>query len=68
MSSYYESYSISVDNNKYGELKSNSKITFLKEKQLPKIETKEGFIQPTIFVNNPQVFKISPTNTICEYR
>lgn len=60
MSSYYESYSISVDNNKYGELKSNSKLTFLKQNQLPKIETKEGFIQPTIFVNNPQVFNTSP--------
>jgi len=60
MSSYYESYSISVDNNKYGELKSNSKIAFLKAKQIPKIETKEGFIEPTIFVNNPKVFKISP--------
>jgi len=60
MSNYYESYSISVDNNKYGELKSNSKITYLKEQKLPKIETKEGFIEPTIFVNSPQVFKISP--------
>jgi len=60
MKSYYESYSISVDNNKYGEIKSNSKITFLKNEQLPKLETKEGFIQPTIFVNNPQVFKTSP--------
>ena len=60
MSNYYESYSISVDNNKYGELKSNSQITYLKEKQLPKIETKEGFIQPTIFVNNSQVFNTSP--------
>ncbi|MBZ9688872.1 hypothetical protein G9F72_021370 [Clostridium estertheticum] len=60
MKSYYESYSISVDNNKYGELKSNSKLTFLKEGQLPRLETKEGFIQPTIFVNKPQVFKTSP--------
>jgi hypothetical protein len=60
MSNYYESYSISVDNNKYGELKSNSKVTYLKEKQLPKIETKEGFIQPTIFVNSKDVFKTSP--------
>ncbi|WP_291636044.1 hypothetical protein [Clostridium sp.] len=60
MSNYYESYSISVDNNKYGELKSNSKITYLKEKLLPKIETKEGFIEPTIFVNNPKVFNTSP--------
>ncbi len=60
MKSYYESYSIYVDNNKYGELKSNSQITYLKEKQLPNIETKEGFIQPTIFVNSPQVFNISP--------
>ncbi|MGH4139535.1 hypothetical protein [Clostridium sp.] len=60
MSSYYQSYSISVDNNKYGELKSNSKLTFLKSKKLPILETKEGFIQPTIFVNNPQVFKQSP--------
>ena len=61
MSSYFESYSISVDNNKYGELKSNSKITYLKGKYLPKIETKEGFIEPTIFVNDPQVFETSPT-------
>ena len=60
MSTYYESYSISVDNNKYGELKSNSKITYLKASKLPKIETKEGFIEPTIFVNTPEVFKISP--------
>jgi len=60
MASYYESYSISVDNNKYGELKSNSKITYLKYKQLPNIETKEGFIQPTIFVNKAQVFNTSP--------
>ena len=60
MRSYYESYSISVDNNKYGELKSNSKLTYIKQKQLPNIETKEGFIQPTIFVNDPQVFKTSP--------
>ena len=41
-------------------LKSNSKVAYLKDKQLPKIETKEGFIQPTIFVNNPQVFNTSP--------
>ncbi|MBU3130349.1 hypothetical protein LGL55_22540 [Clostridium tagluense] len=60
MGSYYESYSISVDNNKYGELRSNSKLTFLKQGKLPEIETKEGFIQPTIFVNNPKVFNISP--------
>lgn len=60
MSTYYENYSISVDNNKYGELKSNSEITFLKEKQFPKIETKEGFVKPTIFVNSPEVFNISP--------
>jgi hypothetical protein len=60
MSKYYESYSISVDNNKYGAPKSNSEITFLKEKQLPEIETKEGFIKPTIFVNNSFVFDISP--------
>lgn len=60
MSSYFESYSISVDNNKYGELKSNSKITYLKKKYLPKIETKEGFIEPTIFVNDQKVFKTSP--------
>jgi len=60
MSSYYESYSISVDNNKYGELKSNSKITFLKQGEFPRLETKEGFIQPTIFVNKQEVFKISP--------
>lgn len=60
MSTYYESYSISVDNNKYGELKSNSEITFLKAKQLPTIETKEGFIKPTIFVNNIEAFNKSP--------
>ena len=60
MSTYYESYSISIDNNKYGAPKSNSEITFLKDKQLPEIETKEGFIKPTIFVNNPTVFNISP--------
>lgn len=60
MSTYYESYSISVDNNKYGELKSNSKITYLKASKLPNMETKEGFIEPTIFVNTPEVFKISP--------
>lgn len=60
MAIYYESYSISVDNNKYGELKSNSKITYLIDKQIPKIETKEGFIEPTIFVNSSQVFNISP--------
>ncbi|MCJ7687772.1 MAG: hypothetical protein MUO60_00360, partial [Clostridiaceae bacterium] len=60
MKNYYESYSIYVDNNKYGELKSNSQITYLKDKQLPKIETKEGFTQPTIFVNSPKVFNISP--------
>jgi hypothetical protein len=60
MSTYYESYSISVDNNKYGELKSNSEITFLKAKQLPTIETKEGFVKPTIFVNNTEVFNKSP--------
>ncbi len=60
MASYYETYSIAVDNNKYGELKSNSKITYLKKEQMPKIETKEGFIEPTIFVNSDKVFKISP--------
>ena len=50
-----------IVNNKYGDLKSNSKITYLKGKQLPKMKTKEGFIEPTIFVNNPKVFIISPT-------
>lgn len=60
MSAYYESYSISLDNNRYGQLKSNSQITFIKEKQLPKIETKEGFIKPTIFTLDTQVFETSP--------
>lgn len=60
MKNYYECYSIYVDNNKYGEVKSNSQITYIKDKQLPKIETKEGFTQPTIFVNSPKVFNISP--------
>jgi len=60
MSKYYESYSIAIDNNKYGAPKSNSEITFLKEKQLPEIQTKEGFNKPTIFVNKQTVFNISP--------
>jgi hypothetical protein len=60
MSRYYESYSITVDNNRYGELKSNSQVIFLKGEQLPKIETKEGFTKPAIFVNDPQIFNTSP--------
>lgn len=58
---YLYTYSIQVDNNKYGTKVINSYITYIKPGMIPQIETKEGILQPTIFVNNGNAFNISPT-------
>jgi hypothetical protein len=58
---YLYTYSIEIDNNKYGEKIINSYITFIKPGMIPQIETEEGFLQPTIFVNRTDAFNISPS-------
>lgn len=57
---YFNSYTISIDNNLNDGVKSNSNITYMKDKDIPEIKTNKGYIKPTIFVNKDTLFKISP--------
>lgn len=60
MSKYFNSYTIEIDNNKFDEIKSNSYVTYVKNKEDAQLENKEGYIGPTIFVNKKDVFHINP--------
>lgn len=60
MEKYFYSYTISIDNTIYKEKKSNSYITFLKKDEIPRLQFKEEYINPTIFVNKQDLFNISP--------
>lgn len=54
------SYSININNNKYGELDINSKIMYVRENKNPELELDGGFLAPTIFVKDDEVFNLSP--------
>jgi hypothetical protein len=56
------SYSISIDNSIYGKKRSNTYITYLKPEEIPQLKLPQGYIPPTIFVNNQELFNISPKN------
>ncbi len=61
LSKSIKAYTIKIDNSKYTDMKSNSNITYVKDIQFTQLETKEGYIQPTIFVNKSDVFELNPT-------
>lgn len=54
------SYSVKIDNSKYGNSQINSYITYVKDQHNIQLETSEGYMQPTIFVTEDTVFKTSP--------
>lgn len=60
MGKYFNSYTIEIDNNKFDEIKSNSFVTYVKNKEDVQLENQEGYIGPTIFVNKKDVFNINP--------
>ncbi|WP_017416677.1 hypothetical protein [Clostridium tunisiense] len=60
ISQYLYTYTIKIDNSKGEQYKSNSSISFVKDKQYIQLETLEGYIQPTIFVVKDNVFNINP--------
>lgn len=57
---YCYSYTIEIDNNIYGTPKSNSFITYSKDKDLPEIRIEGNQIRPTIFVKNNSLFNKCP--------
>ncbi|MEG0774929.1 hypothetical protein [Clostridium sp.] len=60
ISKYLSIYSIKIDNNKLEEAKSNSYITFVSRDEDIQLETIKGYIQPTIFVKDQQLFNVNP--------
>lgn len=60
ISQYLYTYTIKIDNSKGEQYKSNSSISFVKDKQYIQLETLKGYIQPTIFVVKDNVFNINP--------
>ncbi|WP_066824363.1 hypothetical protein [Clostridium tepidiprofundi] len=59
MEKYFWSYSIPINNNNDNK-NVNAYITFIPKGKIPQICTKEGFIPPTVFVNDKSMFNISP--------
>lgn len=55
-------YSVNINNNKYGELNINSKITYLRGDNNPELEFEGGFLAPTIFVKEDKVFNLAPVS------
>ncbi|WP_163194092.1 transglutaminase domain-containing protein [Clostridium thermarum] len=54
------SYSIPIDNGVYGRKRSNTYITYLKKGEVPTLKMSQGFVVPSIYVNNDNLFNISP--------
>ena len=59
---YLSSYSISIDNG-ISSYKSNSYVTYLKEKVNVEIKYKNKFAQPSIFTRESKLFERSPFNS-----
>jgi len=53
-------YSIRIDNSKYEGSIINSYITYIKDIKDAQLEASQGYIPPTIFVDNESLFSISP--------
>lgn len=60
ISTFLNTYTIKINNNKTEQLKSNSYITFIKDSTDIQIETLKGYIPPTIFVTQDNVFNLNP--------
>lgn len=60
ISKFLNTYTIKINNNKAEQLKSNSYITFIKNNVDIQIETLKGYISPTIFVTQDNVFNLNP--------
>ncbi|EQB89103.1 hypothetical protein J2Z44_003968 [Clostridium punense] len=60
ISKFLNTYTIKINNNKAEQLKSNSYITFSKDSADIQIETLKGYIPPTIFVTQDNVFNLNP--------
>lgn len=57
---FFYSYTISIDNTKAINKKSNSFITYIPSNTLPDIKILNKYVEPTIFVNKLDMFKVSP--------
>jgi len=60
LNKYLGTYSIRVDNSKYEGSIINSYITYIKDIKDAQLESSQGYIPPTIFVDNKSLFSISP--------
>lgn len=54
------SYTIKIDNSLYEGTLINSLLTFVKEDKTINLETEKGYIKPTIFTKNPEIFNGDP--------
>lgn len=57
---FFYSYTVSIDNTKAINKKSNSFITYIPTNTLPEIKVLNKYVEPTIFVNKLDMFKVSP--------
>lgn len=55
-----ESYTVKIDNSKYEGTLINSVITYVKDQKDIQLESKRGYIQPSIFVSDTGVFELNP--------
>ena len=55
-----DSYTIKIDNSLYEGTLINSLVTFVKDEKSINLETEKGYIKPTIFTKNPELFNGDP--------
>jgi len=60
ISQYLTAYSVKINNDKFDETKSNSIITYVKDKKNIQLESAKGYSQPTIFCIDEKLFQINP--------
>lgn len=60
ISQYLTAYSVKINNDKFDETKSNSIITYVKDKKNIQLESAKGYSQPTIFCIDEKLFQVNP--------
>lgn len=60
ISQYLTAYSVKINNDKFDETKSNSIITYVKDKKNIQLESAKGYSQPTIFSIDEKLFQVNP--------
>lgn len=60
ISQYLTTYSIKINNDKFDGTKSNSIITYVKDKKNIQLESAKGYSEPTIFCTDVEIFSYNP--------